>query len=69
MPEDYLELKISVIRYNGRYAIQLKKLISDPVKVNRFLHLAMTQEFIPAKIFFRDRFEAATKLREKGLMT
>lgn len=65
---DYLEMKISIVKYNGRYAIQLKKVISEPTKVKRFLSLAINNPFIPTRAVFRDKFDAMQKLKEKGML-
>lgn len=65
---DYLDMKISIVKYNGRYAIQLKKVISDPIKVKRFLALAINNPFIPTRATFRDKFDAMSKLKEKGML-
>lgn len=65
---DYLEMKISIVKYNGRHAIQLKKVISDPEKVKRFLALAVNMPFIPTRTKFRDKFEAMQKLKELGML-
>lgn len=65
---DYVEMKISLVKYNGGHAIQLKKVISDPEKVKRFVALAVSHPFIPMRVKFRDKLEAMQKLKEFGML-
>lgn len=63
-----ISLSIEIIKQNGQPAIQLRKVISDKEVIKEICARALKDQFIPAKIEFRDKFYAATKLKASKLI-
>lgn len=65
-----LNLGIEIIKSNGRPGIQFRKVITDKKKITEILSRVFLSEnnTILAEISFKDKFSAAAKLKEKGLI-
>ena len=65
-----LEIKLSIllISNHGKPAVQLRKTISQPVKIKQLLDHALKDGEVPAKIIFKDPLLATVKLKAIGLV-
>lgn len=64
----YIELSIHLIKINGKPGIQLKKTLSNKEAIQIVCHRALENDYIPARIIFRDKLLAASKLKSQGLL-
>lgn len=63
-----IELNILLINREANPAVQLRKTISKKSEVRDLVTRAMRDGEIPAKIVFKDRFQAAIKLKALDLL-
>jgi len=63
-----LELSAIPLIVNGKKGLQIKKTTQDMKLIKEILESAFKEDFIPAKIIFRDRFKAYLRCSELGLI-
>ena len=64
-----IELSILLITLHGKPAVQLRKTISQPVKIEQLIKHALKNGEVPAKIIFKDPLLAMVKLKALGLIS
>lgn len=64
-----IDLCISIVKNNGKPAIQLRKIIANKEDMRKFIEIILTNDgIVPARVKVIDPFSATVKLKSLGLI-
>lgn len=65
-----IEIEFSIIpfKHNRNIALQIRKIVSDKEEIKKILEKGFKEEFIPAKLIFKDKLKAYVRCSELGLI-
>lgn len=66
--EIYIEIPVSIIDFNGKPAVLLRKIIYDKDKVEKFTDYLLKNDSIQARVYFPDLFKVKIKMLKLGLI-
>jgi len=65
---DHLEIYCQIAKHNGKNALFLRRIITDPNKMKEFFKRALDAEYIPARVKINNKTFAAVRAKALGLI-